>query len=205
MYLLILAGGAGTRLWPISRQNNPKQISELFSTETMIERTWKRLRRRYPARQIFICTSGESAKFIRKVLPDLSSANLLVEPRACGTAAAIGYGAARILAKHGNVPLFVVSSDHHIQNEKEYFKVLHQVAQTLKKHPAKTVLVGVKPVYAETGYGYIKFRKTRNLKFPIYEAERFIEKPSLERAREFFGSGNYYGMPECLVGIRKRY
>lgn len=199
MFILILAGGSGTRLWPVSRKNKPKQISEILGTDkTMIEQTWKRLRNAYPAKNIFICTNGESAKFIRKVLPELPKNNLIIEPFAHGTAAAIGYSASYIHTKYGNVPLFVASADHYIKNEKTYSQVLRQVEQALKKHPTITVLVGVKPSYAETGYGYIKIRNknlfpepSRRVNFSIFKVEKFIEKPSLEKAREYVKSGNY--------------
>jgi mannose-1-phosphate guanylyltransferase len=217
MYILILAGGQGTRLWPASRKNQPKQILEIFGREPLILQTWARLRKQYAARNIFISADRESAVYIKKKIKDLPPHNLIIESAPRGTAAAIGYGAYYISRKVGSVPVAVISSDASIGNEQSYLMALRQIEQTLKKYKNKTVLLGIKPKYAETGYGYIKIRnpkseipalslsngrnpelfpeRSRGARSSIFEVEKFIEKPSLKRARHFVKSGKYLWNP----------
>ncbi len=215
MHILILAGGAGTRLWPVSRKNKPKQISDIFYTETMIERTWRRLCKQYRAKNIFISTDSRSAEFIEKKLKHLPKDNLIIEPIQKGTAAAIAYGASYIYVRRGNGSLLVLSSDAHIGNEKEYLNTLRKMESSLHTNKSNTLLVGAKPKYAETGYGYIKAKKQTSkskIKEEFFKVEKFIEKPQIELARKFASSPDYFWNPaifgwhiEYLAEIYKKY
>ena len=189
IYGVIMAGGGGTRFWPLSRKAKPKQFLNLSGKDTMVMDTIKRLSRVADKEDIFVVT-GES--FVESTVEATSSIlradHILGEPAARNTAACIGYAAMEIIKKYGDGVMCIAASDHFILNEEEYERVMKRAAMLAEEKNA-LVTIGIKPTFPSTGYGYI--RSDRNTQEDYYNVEEFVEKPDLERATEYLESGRY--------------
>ena len=152
---LIMAGGSGTRFWPLSTNDKPKQFLDLVSEKTMIKETVDRIKEIIPAEKIFISTNIKYFDIIKKELPEIADRNIIFEPMARDTAACIGYAACIIRKIYKNSIMTVLPSDHLIKKEKEFLESLKFAFCEAEKN--KIVMLGVKPTYAETGYGYIEY------------------------------------------------
>ncbi|MEK7545568.1 MAG: sugar phosphate nucleotidyltransferase [Patescibacteria group bacterium] len=204
MYAILLAGGSGTRLWPVSRKNAPKQLQPILGSDTLLRSTWKRLRKGLPAARILVVTGASQAELIRKDLPELPAENLLVEPMKRDTAAAVGFGVAVALARDPKTTIATVNSDAYVKDEKEFWRVL-KVAEKAAKKSGRISLVGVRPSYPETGYGYIKMgSQAMRFKRPkghdeIFDVEGFREKPDLDTAKLYVAQWEYLWNPTLIV------
>lgn len=208
MYAILLAGGSGTRLWPISRKSVPKQLQPILGSDTLLRSTWKRLRKGLPASRILVVTGASQAELIRRDLPELPADNLLVEPAKRDTAAAIGFGAAAALARDPKATVATINSDAYVKDEKEYWRVL-KVAEKAARKSGRIALVGVRPTYPETGYGYIKMG-SQAMRFArpkghdeIFDVEGFREKPDLETAKAYVAQWEYLWNPTIIVAEAK--
>lgn len=190
MKIIILAGGTGTRLWPYSREKNPKQILPILGNETLLQQTYQRLCSGFRKEDILVVTGERWQKHIRRELPGLPRANLLSEPMRRDSGGAIGLAAAYLLRKHKDEVLISVHADHWIADSRAYIAVLKRAGQLAEQEREHTIVVGVKPAYPEIGYGYIQVNK--KIAQGVWRAERFIEKPALPAARRFLKSGNYF-------------
>ena len=162
---LIMAGGSGTRFWPLSTNEKPKQFLDLVSKKTMIKETIDRIKELIPIERIFISTNIKYFDIIKKELPEIADRNIIFEPMARDTAACIGYAACIIRKIYKNSIMAVLPSDHLIKKEKEFLDSLEFAFQEAEKN--KIVTLGIKPTYAETGYGYIEYvdrKKTKDNK-----------------------------------------
>jgi mannose-1-phosphate guanylyltransferase len=190
-----MAGGVGSRLWPRSRKNTPKQFLDLISEETMLQDAYRRLLPMIPAEHILIGTGANYVATVRRQLPDLPPANIVVEPSGRGTAPAIGLGALHIQRAAeravSEAVMVVVTADHHIGDAPFFRRVLLAAAETAQS--GSLVTLGITPSFASTGYGYIQrgelLQTLDNIK--VYEALRFTEKPDASTAQEFLASGAY--------------
>ena len=197
---LIMAGGSGTRFWPLSTNDKPKQFLDLVSEKTMIKETVDRRKEIIPAEKIFISTNIKYFDIIKKELPEIADRNIIFEPMARDTAACIGYAACIIRKIYKNSIMTVLPSDHLIKKEKEFLESLKFAFCEAEKN--KIVTLGVKPTYAETGYGYIEYIDRKNKKndcekngikekFESYKVKKFREKPNKELAEKYIEQGNY--------------
>ena len=197
---LIMAGGSGTRFWPLSTNDKPKQFLDLVSEKTMIKETVDRIKEIIPAEKIFISTNIKYFDIIKKELPEIADRNIIFEPMARDTAACIGYAACIIRKIYKNSIMTVLPSDHLIKKEKEFLESLEFAFCEAEKN--KIVTLGVKPTYAETGYGYIEYIDRKNKKnnwekneikekFQSYKVKKFREKPNKELAEKYIEQGNY--------------
>lgn len=208
MFAILLAGGSGTRLWPVSRKSVPKQLQPILGSDTLLRSTWKRLRKGLPASRILVVTGASQAALIRQDLPELPEANLLVEPMRRDTAAAVGYGVAVALARDPKATVATINSDAYVKDEREFWRIL-KVAEKAARREGRIALVGVRPSYPETGYGYIKMgSQAMRLKSAkghdeIFDVEGFREKPDLETAKAYVAQWEYLWNPTLIVAEAK--
>ncbi|MBD5384676.1 MAG: NTP transferase domain-containing protein, partial [Ruminococcaceae bacterium] len=189
---VIMAGGTGERFWPKSRRDLPKQFLRLSGDdETMIQKTVRRIAGFLAYDDVFVVTNSEYKDIAAQQLPMLSPDNILSEPCAKNTAPCIAYAAAAILNKYDDAVMVVLPSDHLIRYDAMFLDTITQAAQVAEEDDC-LVTVGIVPTYPETGYGYIKFRPTeeKSARF-VYTVDKFVEKPSLDGAKEFINSGKY--------------
>lgn len=190
-YALIMAGGGGTRFWPLSRKNMPKQLLNLSGDDVMINETVKRSSGVISVDNTFIITNKAQIPEMEKVLmKDFRAENILKEPVGRNTAACILYSALHIMKKHGDGVLCVFPADHYITEQESFEKVLTKAMHTAEAHDT-IVTVGIEPTFASTGYGYIKIKDKTDGK-NAYDIDRFVEKPDAARAQEFLDSKMYY-------------
>jgi len=189
---VIMAGGKGERFWPKSRSSLPKQFLSLTDNgKTMIQLTARRLLPLISYEDMFVATNREYVDLISKQLPEIPLENILAEPRACNTAPCIGYAAAVMKRKYEDAIMLVLPSDHLIKFEEMYIDTMKQAAE-IAKDDGNLVTIGITPKYPETGYGYINFgRDVDKPNRGVYIVKRFVEKPDIEKAKEYLNSGQY--------------
>ena len=187
---LIMAGGRGERFWPKSRQSLPKQFLSLTDDgKTMIQLTVERISSLVELEDIFIATNRDYKKLVIEQLPGIPEQNILCEPVGKNTAPCIGLGAAYISKKYDDAVMLVLPSDHLIKFNKMYLTTLEDACVIAEKN-SNMVTIGITPNYPEIGYGYIKF-DTHITEGRAYKVERFVEKPTLEVAKEYLATEEY--------------
>ncbi|MCL6590477.1 MAG: mannose-1-phosphate guanylyltransferase [Firmicutes bacterium] len=189
---VILAGGGGTRFWPLSRQNKPKQLLNLSGNDIMLNDTILRYESVIPLQNTVIVTNQMQAELINKILLEqVPRENVLKEPAARNTAACILYAALFIKKKYQEAVMTVLPSDHYF-TDVEGFRNILKKACDLARQTDKLITIGIKPAFPATGYGYIHFNKENQDPLSrAYEVTNFVEKPTFEKAKEFVDSGNY--------------
>ncbi len=194
LYVLIIVGGGGTRLWPKSRNATPKQFLKLFKKRTLTEITAYRLRKLLPWERIFvITTSPDYKREILKEVPEILSENIFVEPARRNTAPAHALGTAYIHKQDSEAVIINGYVDHLIVPESRYLKTIKAAAMAAYSGDW-LVAIGIKPSYPNVGYGYIK-KGERWRVFEgktVYRLERFTEKPKLKLAKKYLASGDYF-------------
>lgn len=192
IYGVIMAGGSGTRFWPLSRRITPKQVLAINSSKSMIQETVNRLENLISADRIYIVTNKEQCILISPQLPQLTKSNFIIEPVARNTAPCIGLAAIQICKDDPDGIMVVLPADHLIKDMKTFQKIIRVGIEVVEKHDP-LVTIGIPPNRPETGYGYIQFRKsTRNLPDLVHRVKTFAEKPDLETAELFLASGDFY-------------
>lgn len=187
---LIMAGGRGERFWPKSRKNMPKQFLSLTDDgKTMIQLTVERISSVVDMEDIYIATNKDYKELVRSQLPGIPEENILCEPVGRNTAPCIGLGAVHMAKKYDDAIMLVLPSDHLIKFNKMFLSVLKDSCDVAEKD-RNLVTIGITPAYAETGYGYIKF-DSHVMEGRAYKVDRFVEKPSLEVAKEYLETEEY--------------
>jgi mannose-1-phosphate guanylyltransferase len=187
IYPLILAGGSGTRFWPLSRRSRPKQLLALAGQNALIVETVQRLRGLAPPRAISVACGAAHVPQIRRLLPRLHANQMLIEPVARNTAPAIGWAAVRVLKRDPEGVLLVLPSDHHVRDPPRFRELLGRAARLCGDGTLYTL--GIPPTGPETGYGYLELGE--DLPSGARAVRAFVEKPSLPRARKYVASGRY--------------
>lgn len=192
VHAVIIAGGKGSRFWPKSRVRLPKQFLKLGSDRTMLQQTVDRIRRYVDTSNIYIVTNHDYAGEIKKLLPEISPANILVEPDNKETATCIGLAAIHLIKKNPDGIMVVLPSDHYITEEEKFIRVI-RTAVKLAQETEGLITMGIKPTRPETGYGYIECSETIGIigGKRFCRVTKFTEKPDLQKAKEYLGQGNY--------------
>lgn len=182
VYAVIMAGGSGTRFWPLSRRVWPKQFLSLAEqNESLLQATVRRIQGLVPSERILVVTSERHSGATRQQLPELPPENVLAEPAARNTAPCVAWAAAHVSARAPNAVMMVLPADPHIGDEAAYRELLKRACGAAAD--GGLVTIGVTPTRPETGYGYIE--GGAELGAGIYKVQRFVEKPDLQRAQEF--------------------
>jgi mannose-1-phosphate guanylyltransferase len=190
-YAVIMAGGGGTRLWPISRKEKPKQLLPLLGKETLFQSTVARLEKIFPPDRILVVTVEEQARVMREQVPSIPIENYLIEPAPRGTASVVALAAAVLSRRDPKAMMAIQTADHHIRNQDLFQYLLRTAFNVAKKE--YLVTLGITPTYPSTGYGYIQQGKELNgdYKYPVFEVKRFLEKPDEATAQELLHSGDH--------------
>ena len=191
-YAVIMAGGGGTRLWPVSRKDRPKQLLPLIGKETLLQSTVKRLGELFPVERIVIVTVREQLAEIQDQIPGIPTDNYLIEPSPRGTASVVGLAAIVLHERDPKAVMAVLPSDHFIRDRDLFTYVLREAIDIARK--GYLITLGITPISPATGYGYIRQGRPleEHLKYPAYQVESFTEKPDEETAQLFLGSGLYF-------------
>ena len=188
-YPVILAGGRGTRFWPLSRKRRAKQLLALGGTRTMIQDTVRRLRPLAPPKRFWVITNEDLQREITRQLPGIDRRQVVAEPIGRNTAPAIGLAAFILLRRDPGAVIGMFPSDHVVGDEKRFRAVLERAIE-IAAGGDNIVVMGIQPTRPETGYGYIETgAKSGPNEFRV---RRFTEKPNLQKAEEFLSAGNYY-------------
>lgn len=194
-YGMIMAGGSGTRLWPLSRKKTPKQLLPLVRGQSLLRLSYERLRGMLPPERIYVCSKAEYAEGIYENLPEMPRENLLGEPEGRDTANAVGFGAAVLHKKDPDAVMAVVTADHVIEPVDKFQESIRLAFDVVAEQPDALVTFGIIPSFGHTGLGYIH----RGDALPLsgdrkgaYKVLAFREKPDKPTADRYVESGRYY-------------
>lgn len=191
VYAVILVGGIGRRLQPLSRSSRPKPfLSVTKDRKTIFAKTVARIRRVLPIENIIVVANKRQAHLIKKSSPKILKRNLLLEKSSKNTAPAIALASLELKKRSGDAVIVVLPADHYISNESIYLNTLKRGIDFVKGNPRALVTIGLKPTFPATGYGYIKI-KARGRRGDVYQVERFVEKPDIQTAQKFIDDGSY--------------
>lgn len=197
VYAVILVGGKGKRLQPLSTEDRPKAfLSVSRDGRTMLQMTVERAKRLVPEKNIVIVANKAHARLVRRDFPEIKKNNLILEPVAKNTAPAIALASIILRKRDANATVIVLPVDQYIIGEEEYSLAIRDGVAFIKKNAGSIIVLAVRPIYPATGFGYLKIRTscwqegTKGLK-DICKIEKFIEKPDLKTAEKFFNDGGY--------------
>lgn len=190
-YAVIMAGGGGTRLWPVSRKERPKQLLPLLGKETLFQSTVARLESVFPPERILVVTVAEQAREMREQVPSIPDQNYLIEPAPRGTASVVALAAAVLQKRDPQAVMAIQTADHHIRN-RDLFKYLITTAIEIAEKNY-LVTLGITPTFPSTGYGYIQQGEplAGEYKYPVFMVKRFKEKPDEVTAQQLLQSGDH--------------
>lgn len=188
-YVIIMAGGVGSRLWPLSRKKKPKQFHDFLGLgKSLIRITYERHLDICSTENFLVVTNADYYNLVKEHLPELSDQQILLEPEGRNTAPCIAYAGYKVCQKNENASFVVCPADHLITNEAKY---LDNISTALAHAKKENVLVtlGIRPTRPDTGYGYIQYEKTSPT--ALHRVTNFTEKPTVEKAKEFLASGDF--------------
>ncbi len=188
-FAVIMAGGGGTRLWPVSRKGQPKQMLRLTDDRSLFGISVDRIRKIFPLERIFVVTIADQIEALKKEAPGLNNENFIVEPFPRGTASVVGLAAVRLKQIHSDAVMAVLTADHIIENESLFHDVLYEGYRLAGQ--GYLVTMGIVPDFPSTGYGYIKSGEKISGS-NSREVIQFVEKPDKSTAEDYLKKGNYY-------------
>ena len=192
MIALIMAGGIGTRFWPLSTKKKPKQFLNILGNRSMIQQTVDRISSQIEYKNIYVVTNFKQAELVKEHLPQLPEENIIAEPLGRNTAACIGLGAIILEQKYPlNETMLVLPADHYIGKSEKFLEIV-SFASRFAQESKNLITFGIKPTFPATGYGYIEYgEKISDEKFPVFQVKKFKEKPNFETAKKFIANGNF--------------
>ncbi|SHF38604.1 mannose-1-phosphate guanylyltransferase (GDP) [Mariniphaga anaerophila] len=193
-YCVIMAGGVGSRFWPLSRQARPKQFLDILGTgRTLIQQTFDRFASFIPVENILVVTSVRYKDLVKEQLPELQDTQILLEPLRRNTAPCVAYASYKIKIQNPQANIIVAPSDHLIIKEEEFLRQIKHGLDFVEQNDVLLTL-GIKPSRPETGYGYIQVKEKVGFKQldNLYQVKTFTEKPNLEMAKIFVDSGEFF-------------
>jgi mannose-1-phosphate guanylyltransferase len=192
-HIVIMAGGTGTRLWPLSRKSRPKQFQSFVSKKTLLQETYDRVNTLVRKENIHISTISDYAPMVLEQLPDVAPEQLILEPEARNTAPAIALAALSIRLRDPKAYVATIASDHAIENPAEFRAALIAAFETAGKHPEMLVTIGINPTHPDTNYGYIRMgQKIGTISGKqVFRIESFKEKPDRKTAEEYLTHWEY--------------
>jgi mannose-1-phosphate guanylyltransferase len=190
-YAVIMAGGGGTRLWPVSRRKHPKHILPLLEKRTLFQGALDRLDGLIPSERILVVTTADQVGELMKQAPGLGADNFLIEPQPRGTASVVGLAATVLKRRDPDAVMLVLTSDHFIRNHDLFRLVMRVAIKVARKN--YLVTLGIAPTFPATGYGYIQRDAAlpEGFDYPVYRVLQFTEKPDEDNARSMLASGDY--------------
>jgi mannose-1-phosphate guanylyltransferase len=184
-----MAGGVGSRFWPVSKQSFPKQFHDMLGMgKSLLQMTFDRLQQQIPSRQILVLTNDAYVDLVKEQLPEMDFGNIVAEPAMRNTAPCILLAALKIQKMNPEASMMVAPSDHYIAEEDIFNEDLATAFQFCAGHPQALMTLGIQPTSPNTGYGYIEYTKEDN---QIKKVSQFREKPDLKTAEEFIEAGNF--------------
>ena len=190
VFTVIMAGGDGSRFYPMSTNQKPKQFLSLFSEKSMIRETFERILPMVDHDRIMISSNASFEKLVKESIPEINAKNLLMEPIGRNTAPALGLAALVALMRDPEALIISLHSDHYIKKESRFLNVLKNGIRLAEE--GRIVTLGITPTYPEVGYGYILRGKAHEAcDFEAYEVQKFVEKPDLDTAKSYLETGNY--------------
>ncbi|QXV64568.1 mannose-1-phosphate guanylyltransferase [Mucilaginibacter sp. 21P] len=189
-YAIIMAGGIGSRFWPISRTSHPKQFIDILGTgKTLIQNTYERFLKVCPKENIYVVTNENYTDLVKQQLPDMADNQILTEPVMRNTAPCVAYGCFKIESLNPDAAIVVAPSDHLILDEAAFITAIEKSLKTASENDL-LITLGIKPSRPDTGYGYIQYTD-ETLNDDFHKVKTFTEKPTLELAKTFIQSGDF--------------
>jgi mannose-1-phosphate guanylyltransferase len=189
-YALIMAGGIGSRFWPVSRTTYPKQFLDVLGTgKSLIQNTFERFKKILPVENIYILTNENYFDLVKEQIPELTDNQIIGEPIMRNTAPCIAYGCYKIKQLNPDALIVVAPSDHLILETENFIDIINKSLEAAKENDC-LITLGIKPSRPDTGYGYIQY-SNKALADNLYKVKTFTEKPSLEIAQTFLASGDF--------------
>ncbi|HEX6176047.1 MAG TPA: sugar phosphate nucleotidyltransferase [Candidatus Binatia bacterium] len=210
LYSVIIAGGRGTRFWPLSRSRKPKQLLKLFGAKTLLDETADRVLSLGGSDQTLVVTVAEQLNAVRKELSGLPRKNFLAEPEGKNTAPCIGLAALEVFARDPDAVMIILPADHWVSDVPAFRRTLKTAAELAAWHD-RLVTIGIQPAYPETGYGYIIKGKPLAGTADAYQVKRFKEKPDVKIARQLLRQGSLWNAgifawrASTLLALMERY
>ncbi len=189
IFVVIMAGGVGSRFWPRSKEKTPKQLLKIFGDETLIQQTVNRVKGLAPEKNIFVITNKVQKEKVIEQLPQIPAENIIAEPFGKNTAPCIGLSAVLIKERSKDAVIITLPADHYIQDVKEFQKTINTATEFAFKSGG-LVTIGINPTKPETGYGYIQVDDNVEGE-EIYRVTTFAEKPNFSTAKRFLSSGDF--------------
>lgn len=189
-YVVIMAGGSGTRLWPISRSHLPKQLHSFGNQKSLIQETYDRVKDLVPAENIYVSLVESIIKTSRRQLPEIPKENFIIEPEAKNTAPSLALVAATIFKRDPNGIVITLASDHVVNKLSNFKQAIKTAFSFAQQNPDYFTTVGIKPDKPDTGLGYIKVGRKFADK-AVFNVDQFVEKPNIFKAKQYLKSGKY--------------
>lgn len=193
MKVIIFAGGVGSRLWPLSRKNTPKQFEKIVGDQSMLQVSVSKLFPDFTWEDIYISTNKQYEDILKKQFPELPEENLIFEPAMRDVGPAVGLMVANFIKKHPNEQIAILWGDHLIKKEEEFRKALKVAEGIIEQYPEKIVFIGQKPRFASVNLGYIEYGETEEKVdgIPVYEFKSFLYRPDANTAKEYVSDGKH--------------